>query len=228
MRVAEIFQSVQGEGLLTGTRSVFVRASGCNLRCHYCDTPYASWAAQGENMTVHEIVGRTSSFQCCHIILTGGEPMLFSELVELTSELKKLGLHITIETAGTVFLPVECDLMSISPKLSSSTPSVERDPVWHKRHERDRQSLWVMRRLVSEYDYQLKFVVGNIDDCHEVETYLDEQPEIDRRSVMLMPQGTDPSELVRVTKWLEPYCEANDLKLCPRRQIEWFGPGSGK
>ena len=58
MRIAEIYQSVQGEGLLTGTPSVFVRASGCNLRCWYCDTPFTSWQPDGDDLAVEEIVRR--------------------------------------------------------------------------------------------------------------------------------------------------------------------------
>ena len=56
MRIAEIYLSIQGEGLLTGTESVFVRASGCNLRCRFCDTPYTSWFPEGDDLSVDEIL----------------------------------------------------------------------------------------------------------------------------------------------------------------------------
>ena len=113
MRVAEIYESIQGEGVLTGTRSVFVRASGCNLRCVYCDTPYASWNPEGDDFSVDEIVEEIGRFNLGHAVLTGGEPMLFAELVPLCERLRKQGMHITIETAGTLYLPLACDLMSI-------------------------------------------------------------------------------------------------------------------
>ena len=127
MRIAEIFRSLQGEGLLTGTPSVFVRTSGCNLRCWFCDTPYTSWEPEGEDFSVDEILQRVDGLlgadkSCRHAVLTGGEPMLFAELVPLAAALRQRGLHITIETAGTLYLPLACDLMSISPKLSNSTP----------------------------------------------------------------------------------------------------------
>jgi 7-carboxy-7-deazaguanine synthase len=228
MRIAEIFRSIQGEGRLTGTESVFVRSSGCNLRCVYCDTPYASWSPEGEDLSVDEIAARVDELACTHVVLTGGEPMLFAELVPLTVRLRQHGRHITIETAGTLYLPVECDLMSVSPKLSNSIPPPERDPRWQRRHQLSRHVPQVIRRLVSEYDYQLKFVVDRPEDCPEVEAYLQEFPEIDRARVMLMPQGTNPRLLAEKAAWLEPYCARHGLGFCPRRQIQWFGGQRGR
>jgi 7-carboxy-7-deazaguanine synthase len=223
MKVAEIYKSVQGEGFLAGTESVFVRASGCNLRCGYCDTPFASWAPEGEDLSFDEIVARTEAFDCDHVVLTGGEPMLFAELIPLAAGLRQRQRHITIETAGTLYLPVECDLMSLSPKLANSTPGTLRAPLWSGRHDRARHAPAVIRRLIGEYDYQLKFVVDRPEDCQDVERYLSEFPEIDRARVMLMPQGIDREQLTRQAEWLEPYCRAHDLRFCPRKQIEWFG-----
>jgi 7-carboxy-7-deazaguanine synthase len=236
MRIAEIYRSIQGEGFLTGTESAFVRASGCNLRCWYCDTPYTSWAPEGEDLGVEEIVAQVDSQDCHHVVLTGGEPMLFAELIPLSAALKAAGRHITIETAGTLYLPVECDLMSISPKLSGSTPdnsstrgataglsSSGLSRQWSRRHERARHAPDVVRRLVREYPYQVKFVVDSPADCGEVEQYLQWFPEIERSRVMLMPQGTDVATLNERGTWLEPYCRERRLHYCPRRQIEWFG-----
>lgn len=227
MRIAEIYKSLQGEGRLTGTESVFVRASGCNLRCWFCDTPFTSWQPEGEDLSVDEIVWKVESYACEHVVVTGGEPMLFAELIPLTVELRRLGKHITIETAGTLFLPVACDLMSISPKLANSTPPAERDERWHRRHERSRHVPEVIRALVAQYDYQLKFVVDSPADCAEVEHYLREFPEVSRSNVMLMPQGTERAALARHERWLKPYCEERGLIYCPRKHIEWFGHKRG-
>lgn len=227
IRIAEIFRSIQGEGLLTGTPSVFVRASGCNLRCGFCDTPYASWQPEGNNLPLDEIVRRVEELGGAHVVLTGGEPMLFAELVPLTEELRRLGRHVTIETAGTRYLPVTCDLMSISPKLSNSTPG-NGNPRCIEAHERRRHVPEVIRRLVAEHDYQLKFVVDSIESCGEVERYLAEFPEVERGRVMLMPEGTGAAILARRARWLEPYCAEHGLRYCPRRQIEWFGLKRGK
>lgn len=243
MRIAEIYNSVQGEGLLTGTPSVFVRASGCNLRCWYCDTPYASWRPEGEDLAVREIVERVEHSRrwlresseeghatfaepmatIPHIVLTGGEPMLFAELVPLTEELNRLGWHITIETAGTLFLPVACDLMSISPKRANSTPSPEEAGKWHERHENSRHVPSVIQRLTKDYEYQLKLVIGAASDCVDVENYLQEFPALDRNRVLLMPEGTELERLKEVSSWLEPYCKQQGLRFCPRKHIEWFG-----
>ena len=234
MRIAEIFRSIQGEGRLTGTESIFVRASGCNLRCRYCDTPYASWNPEGEDLSVAEILGRiellrtsATSLEMRHVILTGGEPMLSAELIPLSVDLRRRDWHITIETAGTLYLPVACDLMSISPKLSNSTPPPELDPHWTWRHTLGRHAPDVIRRLTAEHDYQLKFVVDDTEDCREVETYFDEFPEIDRNRVMLMPQGVDAGALAEKAAWLVPYCAEHGFQFCPRRQIEWFGAVRG-
>ncbi len=257
MLIAEIFSSLQGEGLLTGTPSVFVRASGCNLRCWFCDTPYTSWQPEGEDWSVESVVeevgrlvsnvGCISAAQCTtasrekvhyaplmhptarisHVVLTGGEPMLFAEMIPLCRRLKEAGLHITIETAGTLDLPVECDLMSISPKLASSTPSVERGGKWAARHEQSRQRPEVILRLMRDYAYQLKFVVDSREDLGEVNEWLDQFPEADSSRVLLMPQGTDDATLAATAEWLEPYCREQGFVFCPRKHIEWFGARRG-
>src|SRR6185503_14863937 len=109
LKIAELFYSLQGEGTLVGVPSVFVRTSGCNLRCTWCDTPYTSWRPEGENQSVDAIVQTVEAFGADHVVVTGGEPMIEPEIVELTKGLREAGLHITIETAGTVYVSVECD-----------------------------------------------------------------------------------------------------------------------
>ena len=182
----------------------------------------------GNDLSVSGIIAQIEEYDCRHIVLTGGEPMLFAELIPLCAELKSAGKHITIETAGTLYLPLECDLMSLSPKFASSTPSIERAPKWHRRHEQTRHAADVIRRLTAEYTYQYKFVVDTPADCQEVERYLQEFPEIDIRRVMLMPQGITLEVLTRTATWLEPYCQSNGFHYCARKQIEWYGlvPGT--
>ncbi len=227
MRIAEIFRSLQGEGMLTGTPSVFIRTSGCNLRCTFCDTPYASWEPEGADLSIDEILAQVEEWDTEHVILTGGEPMLFAELIPLAEQLKERGKHITIETAGTLYLPVLCDLMSISPKLSNSTPSLKKHPRWSRRHESQRHAPEVMHQLMDQYDYQLKFVVDRVEDLSEIEQYLTEFPEAKPEHVLLMPQGVEPEELNQRTAWLESYCQEQGYPFCPRKHIEWFGKVRG-
>src|SRR6059058_1194240 len=92
LRVAEVFESVQGEGLWTGVPSTFIRVSGCNLRCVWCDTPYASWRPEGPVVSVGELVSRAVKAGHKHVILTGGEPMLFDAVEPLARKLKDAGL----------------------------------------------------------------------------------------------------------------------------------------
>jgi 7-carboxy-7-deazaguanine synthase len=223
MRIAEIYRSVQGEGLLTGVPSVFVRASGCNLRCWYCDTPYTSWRPEGRDMATDEMVAQVEEWDTRHVVVTGGEPMLFAELIPLCDRLRQIGRHVTIETAGTLFLPVACDLMSISPKFSSSAPPTTAEPHWHRRHERERHRPDVVRRLVADYEYQVKFVIDTQADLQEMTNYLAEFPEISHERVLLMPQGVDLDQLEARSAWLRPFCEREGFVFCPRKQIEWFG-----
>ncbi|MFL2869754.1 MAG: 7-carboxy-7-deazaguanine synthase QueE [Pirellulaceae bacterium] len=227
MRIAEIYKSIQGEGLLTGTESTFVRASGCNLRCWFCDTPYTSWKPTGEDLSVEEILSSIRDLGCDHIVLTGGEPMLFAEIIPLCRQLHREDYHITIETAGTLHLPVVCDLMSISPKTSGSAPSPREHAKWYQRHESTRHRPEVMRRLMDEYTYQLKFVVDTPSDLDDLSLTLDQYDAVDGSKVYLMPQGTEQTELLEREAWLKPYCESHNYQFCPRMQIAWFGAQQG-
>jgi 7-carboxy-7-deazaguanine synthase len=174
-------------------------------------------------LAVEEVVHQVLETEVSHVVLTGGEPMLFAELVPLCAELRRAGRHITIETAGTLHLDLECNLMSISPKRANSTPSVTAAGAWSKRHERSRHRPAVIRRLIAEHPYQFKFVIDTVADCADVEAYLREIPEIARERVLLMPQGTTQEALAETALWLEPYCEAHGLTYCPRKHIEWYG-----
>lgn len=110
-RVNEIFCSLQGEGYHTGTPAVFVRLSGCNLRCPFCDTDHSA----GELMTADEIAGAAEQYAPRTLILTGGEPALQAD-AELIDALHTRGFDIHIETNGTRPLPPGIDWVTCSPK----------------------------------------------------------------------------------------------------------------
>ena len=228
MRIAEIFHSIQGEGLLAGVPSIFIRTSGCNLRCHWCDTPYASWKPEGPEMSVEEILKKLTEWNCDHIVLTGGEPMIAPDLPELATALKKQKKHITIETAGTI-LPnsIPCDLASLSPKLSNSTPSPERDPAWAKKHESTRLQPEVIAEWISKYDFQLKFVVSTENDLAEIKGLLSRLPAVPLDQILLMPEGIDVKTLAARSPWLVDICKREGFRFCPRLHIELFGHTRG-
>ena len=223
MRISEIFYSVQGEGVLAGVPSVFVRTSGCNLRCSWCDTPYTSWKPEGEELGLDAIVRQVTAFPAArHVVVTGGEPMIASGIVELSEKFRALGLHITFETAGTVFAPVACDLMSISPKLANSTP----DGVFHARHDQLRLQPEILRRLTREYDYQLKFVVAQ-------ESYLAELQAIAKmldapaHKIILMPEGIDSEVLSERGPWIAELCKTHGYRFGPRLHVYLYGNRRG-
>jgi 7-carboxy-7-deazaguanine synthase len=151
LRVVEIFDSIQGEGIYVGMPSTFVRLAGCNQRCSWCDTAYAQDSNVGENLTLEEIIDQIH-FQ--HVVITGGEPLLqpIESLVAQLADNK-----VTVETNGTIY-PLNSDLRclvslwSVSPKLPSSLyePSLE-----------------VLKQFVDDVAIewlQLKFVVGDLND----------------------------------------------------------------
>lgn len=230
MRVAEIFYSIQGEGKLTGIPSVFIRASGCNLRCRWCDTPYASWQPEGEEMNLNAIEAEVLHTHARHVVMTGGEPMLARGVHELMRRLKDAGLHITIETAAT--LPpdgIACDLASLSPKLRHSTPPPEQfGQAWHTRHEQMRWQPEVLRSWVRQYDHQIKFVVTGPEDLVEIETFL-VQGDIQTaaENILLMPEGRTVESLHRLAPQLVEWCKQRGWRYCARLHIDLFGNKRG-
>jgi len=224
MKIAEIFYSVQGEGGLVGAPSVFIRTSGCNLRCVWCDTPYASWRPEGEEASVAQILEQVERYPARHAVVTGGEPMIAPHIVELTEALRRQGRHITIETAGTVFAAVACDLMSVSPKLANSTPAG--DPYWEAQHERLRIQPETIRRLMELCEYQLKFVVARPEDLGEIRMLV-ERLGADPERVFLMPEGRDAATLRERAVWIVEIAKREGFRFTPRLHIDLWGDRRG-
>ncbi|MEZ6087884.1 MAG: 7-carboxy-7-deazaguanine synthase QueE [Pirellulaceae bacterium] len=226
LRLAELYVSRQGEGLLTGTDSVFVRISGCNLRCWFCDTPYASWHPEGDQQSIDHIVDEILKKKRHHVVVTGGEPMLHRGIVPLCEQLSAAGLHVTMETAGTVIQPVFCDLMSISPKLTGSGPRPNTtSKKWMLQHESRRWNVEVVGELLSRAsDFQLKFVVDEPGELEEVESMIGQiDRNVDDNKVWIMPQSRSDAELDRHEVWLRPWCESRGFRYCDRLHIRWYG-----
>lgn len=231
MRIAEIFHSIQGEGELTGVPSVFVRTSGCNLRCRWCDTPYASWQPEGDQMSLAEILAAVRRHPAAHVVLTGGEPMIANGIHDLAAALQEAGLHVTIETAGTVPPDgIACDLASLSPKLANSTPDPARfGPAWTARHEQTRLQPAVLAAWLRNYDYQLKFVVADPADLADIDALVDRLHDfpVPPWKIQLMPEGTDPATLDARRDWIVAACRERGFRFCQRLQIELFGNQRG-
>jgi 7-carboxy-7-deazaguanine synthase len=228
MKIAELFHSIQGEGKLVGVPSVFVRASGCNLRCTWCDTPYASWDPEGQNATVDAIVRRVAAFHCQHVVLTGGEPMIMPDIVELCAALRAAGHHITIETAATVYKPLELDLASLSPKLSNSTPHDRAGGKYALMHETQRLNIPVIQQFIDAApDFQLKFVVSHEADLLEIDEILHRVRRWRPEDVLLMPEGTDAATLDSRAGWIAEICKRTGYRFCPRLHVALYGNTRG-
>jgi 7-carboxy-7-deazaguanine synthase len=217
MKVSEIFYSLQGEGLLAGVPSVFVRLAGCPLRCQWCDTKYAWDPTAGRDYSIEKIIQTIQQWPSKFVVITGGEPMINSSLPQLVQQLKAAGKHITIETAGIKFIPdMPCNLMSISPKLSNSTPA---EPKLAAVHESSRLDIDALHKLINNYEYQIKFVVDCPEDLSETQRTLKQIGKVDTRKVMLMPQANTRNELLEKAPMVADMCKLTGFAFCQRLQI---------
>jgi 7-carboxy-7-deazaguanine synthase len=209
--VNELFSSLQGEGTLAGVPSTFVRTGGCNLRCWFCDSYHTSWEPTHAWMAVDEVVAAVDARDPDHVVLTGGEPTIHDESFELLRRLDD-DHHLTVETNGTVVPPAgtPIDLVSISPKLASSTPTPDRVPEaataaseaagWTKRHEAARVDIAALAALVERHESQLKFVVTGRDDMGEIIDLVNRVRDaasvpVPDDEVLLMPEGQTREQL---------------------------------
>ncbi len=228
MFISEIFHSLQGEGLLMGVPSVFIRTSGCNLRCSWCDTPYASWKPEGRHQSADAIMKEIATYECRHVVLTGGEPMVAPELPALAALLRHEGYHITIETAGTVMPSgIECDLASLSPKLKNSTPEFSVAGAWKEKHEATRYQPEVLRAWIQDYEVQCKFVVASENDLPEIEAILQDVGPVPCDRILLMPEGTQVEVLRQRSPLIAKLCLERGFRFAPRLQIELYGNTRG-
>jgi 7-carboxy-7-deazaguanine synthase len=217
MIVNEIFYSLQGEGFLAGVPSVFIRLAGCPLRCQWCDTKYAWSKEAGRQYIIDEIIQAVQKWPCRYVVITGGEPMVDPDISQLISELKAADKHITIETAGIAYIPdMPCDLMSISPKLDNSVPEDVKMAAIHKDSKLD---LAVLEELVSNYNYQLKFVVNSVNDVAEIQELLDKIDNVNTAKVMLMPQAATRDEFLAKSPKVAEMCKLAGFAFSQRLQV---------
>ncbi len=225
MHVAETFASLQGEGILAGTPSFFIRTSGCDLRCAWCDTPYASWRPEGAHRRVEELVAEAVASGLAHVVVTGGEPLIQREIGRLTRALAAAGLHVTVETAGTRAPEIHCDLLSLSPKTAISDP----EGPWRERHRRRRADLAPARALLARHrEHQLKLVVRGPEDVPEVLALLDALPEARRDRVLLMPEARTRAELAARAPVVARLCLEHGFRYSPRLHLDLWNAARGR
>lgn len=111
MKVNEIFYSIQGEGCFAGTPAIFLRLSGCNLKCSFCDTKHK----EGQEMTLAEVINELSKYPAEHVVITGGEPSLQLD-IDFIDYLHERGFFVQVETNGVKRLPMNVDWVTCSPK----------------------------------------------------------------------------------------------------------------
>jgi 7-carboxy-7-deazaguanine synthase len=222
--ISETFTSLQGEGSLVGVPSFFIRTSGCNLRCRWCDTPYTSWLPEGERRTVDELVSEARASGVGHVVVTGGEPLLQREIGELTRGLGAASLHVTVETAGTTDPDFVCDLLSLSPKTANSDPQGK----WRDRHRLLRADRAPLVRLIRRFpEHQIKFVVADGDDIRDIAALVDDVGGIDPWRVLLMPEGRSASEVAAKSEMVAALCSEYGFRYTPRLHLDLFGGGRG-
>lgn len=226
LRIAEVFHSIQGEGGLVGVPSFFIRTTGCNLRCEWCDTPYTSWEPEGEWRMIDDLVAAVPE-AARHVVVTGGEPMLWANLPRLTAAIRGGGRHVTIETAGTVFQSLECDLMSISPKLANSAPGAHRPAAAREDHEARRLVPDVLTELLRRYACQLKFVVAEPQDLDEIDALLARLPPVAPDTIVLMPLGVRTADVHARGRWIAELCKERGWRYTPRLHIDLWGDTRG-
>lgn len=173
-------------------------------------------------MTIDAIMAKVRSMPATFAVVTGGEPMIAPGVQELTARLKRAGMHVTIETAGTVWTEVSCDLLSISPKLSNSTP----EGPFAQQHERLRIQPDVLKRLMASHEYQLKFVIAERGDLAEIKALV-KSLGVPRRNVILMPEGVDLAVLRDRAGWVAEMCKVEGYRFTPRLHVELYGNRRG-
>jgi 7-carboxy-7-deazaguanine synthase len=235
--INEVFYSLQGEGKLSGIPSVFIRTSGCNLRCWFCDSYHTSWEPTHDLMGVDKIVEKVQEYESAnHIVVTGGEPLIHDETVELIDQMQDDGYHVTVETNGTIVRDAAIDLVSLSPKLANSTPTAEKDPMGDgeqaEHHERHRINVDAIAEMIDSYQFQLKFVVTDQGDISEINNLVERirnvtATTINDSDVLLMPEGATRSSLADISDSVAELALEHGYRYSPRLHVDLWNDAPG-
>lgn len=220
MKIIEIFKTIQGEGVLVGTVSVMVRLWGCNLKCKWCDEKFSLKPGTGYEISISDLLKKINSYDCKNVIITGGEPLIYPDIVELTNELKKRDYHITIETNATIKRKIKCDLISMSPKLSHSVPNNIGDA---RKYDKIRMNIDAIKYYIKNHNYQIKFVIMYKKDLDEVEKVLLQIGDYNRSKILIMPLASSRRQLFNIQKEVVKMCIEKNLRYCNRLQLQIWG-----
>lgn len=186
IKVNEIFFSIQGESSRAGLPCVFVRLTYCNLRCSYCDTGYAFY--EGSDFSIDEIVDRVKSYNCNLVEITGGEPLMQNECLDLMKILCDSGFDVMLETGGS--LPIN----SIDPRvmiiMDFKCPS----------SGMMKKNLFANIKFLKNND-EVKFVIGDRDD-YEWSKKIISTYELDRKCAILFSVVFGALEPVTLVNWI--------------------------
>lgn len=226
MKVNEIFYSIQGEGISTGTPAVFLRLALCNLRCEWCDTPFTwnferyDYHEEVHEMSPQEILRKLAKYPCKRLVVTGGEPLLQQEeLIPLLGKLKRGGYFVEVETNGTI-VPEDslCRVVNqwnVSPKLTaSSNPRKAREKMESYEFFRNLEDAW------------FKFVVASAEEVKEAGNLVAKY-DIPQSRVLLMPQARTRRQLAARSRWLVEQCKTYGFRFSPRLHIALWGNRRG-
>jgi organic radical activating enzyme len=216
-RVAEVFYSIQGEGVTAGLPAVFVRLQGCTVGCSWCDTKY-SWADDaGRVVSLEALVEEASAFPCRRLVLTGGEPLESPLFVPLLRALGGAGFALEVETSGTLPPPIGVDRAiqwNVSLKLEGSgvaaATRIRPDAI---RGFLSREAWW-------------KFVVTGEGEVTEV-LELAERFALPRARILLQPEAVRREELIERSPWVVEACKRHGFRFSPRLHILLWGSRRG-
>lgn len=214
-RVAEVFASLQGEGVTAGLPSVFIRLQGCSVGCVWCDTKYSWDPAKGEARDLQTLLEEVAAISIRNIVVTGGEPLESPLFIPLVSVLKAQGYRVEVETAGVLAPPdLSVDQWNVSLKLAHSGVPESR-----------RVSPHAVRAFVAREAW-FKFVVAQPGDMAEV-LELQERFALPHDRILLMPEGIRSEELLERSRWVWEACRTHGFRFSPRLQILIWGARRG-
>lgn len=235
--ISEVFQAIQAEGMLAGVPSMFIRLADPSLRCTWCEMPKVTpWKLEGIDVYLGALLSNIRKQYVGHVVIAGGEPVSHPDIAELCAGLREIEHHVTVETPGSAFHNLQCDLLSITPKLRTSAPP-KKSKTKGGKPEEPRYDIDAMRQLIQANGYQLKFLVRDRAEMEEVKQIVDEI-QADRTRVLLVPAASKPKDLREQSEWIVEACKFFNFRygqglqtqiappkpepVVPVRQITWY------